>query len=199
MSGTSVYKIAEQCQYILGAGDTQALTAYVIDAYSTVAKSEWYENRADSCYSVDGAFLYSFGKTTPLTPAIDLSTDQYYIVLPSSFLRLPHEMGVNSVSFLLGQNFQFVPIGAGSLDMWANLKSYIFGGRQPYFVEGNRIYFPKMTNTTNGDILLKLAIALDNVDVDEELDIPRSVVDKIVSMVVAKFQVKTPTETKANV
>jgi hypothetical protein len=44
--------------------------------------------------------------------------------------------------------------------------------------------------------MLKLAIALDNTDVDEELNIPRSTIDNIVNMVVAKFASRKPQEEK---
>jgi hypothetical protein len=194
---SSLYKIAEQVCEITGRyGDIQAVISSVVDSYSSQVKKEFYENRADGCQEVDGIFLYTFGKTELLTPSVELSTDMYYIVIPSSFLRLPHEMGINAVSFIKGQTSSFVRVGAGGLDMWSRLKSNIFGGRQTYYVEGTQMYFPKMTSLTNGNILLKLAIALDAVDVDEELNIPRSVIDNIVMAVVAKFQSKPPVADK---
>lgn len=181
----SIYGIAERCKLILGDVEIQALTSFVIDAYSSAVKREWYENKADGVNEIDGSFVYTFKDQIP---ALDISTDMYYITIPSSYLRLPHEMGVNMVSFAKGQTKEFVRVGSGSVSMWANLKANLLGSSQTYFVEGVRMYFPKMTNTTNGNLLLKLAIALDNVDVDEELNIPRSVVDNIVAMVVSKFR-----------
>lgn len=194
---TSIYKIAEQVCLVTGRmGDIQAITSFVIDAYSSCAKLSWYENKQDGSNSVDGAFIYTFGKTESLTPILDLDTDIYFIILPSSFLRLPHEMGINQVSFMKGQNKSFIRIGVGSIGLWANLKASLFGGNQTYFVEGGRIYFPRMTSLDTGNILLKMAIALDNVDIDEELDIPRSMVDMIVNIVVTKLQQKPAGEDK---
>lgn len=188
MAGTSIYKISEQVKLILGDIDIQAITSFVIDAYSSSVKREFYENKNDGVSEIDGTFLFSFGKETSLTPILELSTDMYFIMIPSSYLRLPHEMGINMVSFAKGQTKEFIRVNSGSVSMWSNLKANLLGGSQTYFVEGARMYFPKMTNTTNGNLLLKLAIALDDVDVDEELSIPRSVVDNIVSMVVMKFR-----------
>jgi len=182
----SLFKLAEQCRSALGGkGSIQDYIALVIDAYSALIKKEWYENRADGVSEVDGAFLYSF---PPATPELDSVSGQYFIVLPSSFLRLPHEMGVVFIGFPKGGGF--VRVTAGSSSMYQGLKSFIMGSNQTYFIEGVRIYFPKMTNMTNGPIACKLAIAYDNVDVDEELDIPRSIISQVIQSVV---QVYAPT------
>lgn len=183
----TLLKLAEQCKNILGKGDTQAYIASVIDAYGSVAKKEFYENKQDGVAEVDGVFIYTFGKADKLVPVLDVDTDMYYIWIPSSSLRLPHEMGINQVSAMKGQKDPFVRITAGSLGIWENLKANAFGGRQTYMVEGTKMYFPKMTSDTVTDILLKMAIALDTVDVEETLNIPPSVADAIVSMVIAKF------------
>jgi len=193
---TSIYKIAEQAKYILGAGDMQPLIATVIDVYSSAVKKEWYENKADGFAEVDGTFIYTYGMDDSLVPILDLATDMYYIISPSSYLRLPGEYGVNYVGFIKGQSSPFVRIGSGSVGMWSNLKAFALGGAQVYYTENNRFYFPKMTNLTNKNIMLKLAIGLDSVDIDEEISIPRSVIDNIVNMVVAKFAPRKPEEEK---
>lgn len=193
---TSLYKISEQVKYLIGAGDIQPILASVIDAYSAAVKKEWYENKADGYAEVDGAFIYTYGKDEPLTPILDLSTDMYYIVIPSSYLRLPGEYGINYVGYIKGQTKPFVRLGSGSYGMWSNLKSFCLGGAEKYFTEGIQMFFPTMTNMTNGNIMLKLAIALDDVDVDEELNIPRSVVDTIVNIVAAKFAPRKQQEEK---
>lgn len=193
--GVSLYKIAEKCKERLSSGDLQVLVDTVIDVYSTVVKNEWYENKADGVSEVDGAFIYTFGKSKELKSEKDEITGLYYIIVPSSYLRLPHEMGVNQVSFLKDQDHFFVRVGSGSNGMWSNLKSNVFGGRQTYYIEGNKMVFPKMNEVSS--MLLKMAIALDEVDVLEDLNIPRSLVDKIVDLVVLKYNPKPPAETKA--
>jgi hypothetical protein len=196
---TSILKISEQCKYLLGAGDIQPLIASVIDCYSSAVKKEWYENKQDGVSEIDGVFIYNFGKDGSLSPILDLTIDTYYIVIPSSYLRLPAEMGVNQVSFIKGQSKPFIRVGSASVGMWSGLLAGVMGGHQTYYVEGTRMYFPKMTNMTNGNLMLKLSVALDEVDVDEELNIPRSVVDNIVNMVVQKFGPRKPEEEKIKV
>lgn len=194
--GTTIFKIAQKCQYRLASGDIQSLLSSVIDVYATVVKNEWYENRADGVSEVDGVFVYTFGVDTPLSPVLDVANKMYYILSPSSFLRLPHEMGINLVCYLGYQDNDFARVGGGSLGMWRKLKSNVLGGKETYFMENNKMYFPRMKQPNN--ILLKLAVAVDydSFDIDEELNIPGNVVDKIVDLVVQKFQPKPPIETK---
>ncbi len=182
----SLYKISEKCAVILEKSDPQSLISAVQDAYATVAKMQWYENRADGCQETEGSFLYTFGKVTPLIPILDLQTDEYYIVIPSSYLRLPHEIGINSVSCLKDRK-DFIRITSSAI--WNGLKASVLGGRQTYRVEGVRMYFPKMTSSDmcGCGLLLKMAIALDTVDSRENLNISPDIQDKIVQMVVAKF------------
>lgn len=196
---TSIQKIAEQCKYLLGFGDIQVIIASVIDCYSSAVKKEWYENKAEGISEIDGAFIYTYGKDNSLVPILDLTTDMYYIVIPSSYVRLPGEYGVNSVSFIKGQTKPFVRVGAASVGMWSGLLASVMGGHQTYFVEGIHMFFPKMTNMTNGNMMLKLTVGIDDVDTDKDLNIPRSVVDNIVNMVVQKFGQVKPEEEKIKV
>ena len=193
----TLFKIAELCKVRLTSGDLQSMIPSVVNAYATVVKNEWYENRADGVNEVDGEFIYSFGKKPKITSVKDDDLNMYYIVLPSSYLRLPHEMGINLICCLGHPDAGFIRIGGGSLGMWLGLKASVLGGNQTYFIENNKVFFPKMKVPT--DIYLKLAIALDceGVDVDETLNIAPNIVDKIVDLVVAKYQQKPPTETKA--
>jgi hypothetical protein len=188
---TSIYKIAEQCKIILGSrGDMQSIIASCIDVYATQVKASWYENKAADCSEINGTFITTFGKTESLVPTLDVSTDMYYILIPSSYISLPNEMGINMVSYMKGQTNEFVRIGAGSLSMWNRLKASELGGRQTYYVEGVKMYFPKMKSVNVADILLKMTVALDVEDVEEDLNIPPNIVDMIVNGVVAKFMPK---------
>ncbi|MES3018136.1 MAG: hypothetical protein V4721_10165 [Bacteroidota bacterium] len=190
MASTSIYKIAEKVRDILQKGNLEAIISSCIDCYAIVAKNQFYENKKDGVGEVDGVFIYNFGKTEPLAPTLDVSTDMYYIVIPSSYLRLPCEYGINSVSFLKGQTKPFVRVGAGSVGMWVNLKANCLGGHQTYFVEGTQMFFPKMTASTKGNMMLKLTVALDTIDPEQDLNIPPDVAGMIVDMVVEKYRGK---------
>lgn len=185
----TLYSLAEKSRIILGKGDMQSIIASVIDVYASMAQKSWYESKAEGVSEVDGVFLVPFKNITPI---LDLSTDMYYIVNPSSYLLLPNGLGINYVGFAKGQSKPFVPIASSGLGLWSNLKAFALGGSQVYFIEGIRTYFPKMTNTTNGEIMVRYAIAFDQMDVEQDLQIPPNVANEIVDMVVQKFATKTP-------
>ena len=187
---TSLYKIAEQCRSILGKGSMQELVEYVKQGYGIVAKQQWFEGKQDGTSEINGSFIYSFGRSTPLTPVLDSSTNEYYIVLPSTYLELPHQFGVQQVSFMKGQDKPFVNIGNGGVGLYANLKAFAMGGNELYYIENTKIYFPKMTANNAGDILLKLAVALDEVDVDDNINIAPNIVRMIVDVVVQQLAPK---------
>lgn len=177
----SLYKIAEECRMRLDKIDMQTLVEAVKNAYGSVVAKAWYENRAADTSQVDGVFLYTF---KDIDPQEDESTGMWYINIPSSYLRLPHELGINWVSFMKDRR-DFLRID--NVGIWSNLKAFALGGRQCYMVEGPKMTFPKMTQANAGPILLKLAVGLDDVNDREELNIPRNIADQIIDMVVARF------------
>lgn len=184
---TSIYKLAEQIQFLLGKGEFQEIAESVKQAYASVAKMQFYENKQDGVSDINGSFVYTFKSNTPV---LDTDLDLYYIDVPSTYLELPHEFGINQVSFMKGQDTPFVRFTSSMGGMFAGLKANALGGNQVYYVENSRMYFPKFNNNIKGDVLLKLAIALDDVDIDEELNIPPNVADQIIQAVLQRYAPK---------
>ena len=182
MAGTSFFKIAEQCRVLLDKGAIQDYISSCVDAYSLIAKKEWYENKAEGVSEIDGSFVYTFA---PEIPELDETRGEYYLTLQSSYLRLPHEMGIVFIGY--PKSSGFVRITSGSSSMYDGLKSDIMGGNQTYYIDGMRAYFPKMKPLNVGGIQCRLAIAYDAVNPDEQLNIPRSMITQIIDMVVAKY------------
>lgn len=187
---TSLYKIAESCRVITEKRvSIQVLVSEVTEAYGAVAKKIWFENTAFDTQEIDGSFVNTFNS---LDPILDCDRDMYYIVLPSTYLILPHEIGVVWVS-LMKDKKSYVRVQ--NWGVFEGLKSSVMGGRSPYQIEGNKMWFPKMTNQTNGPVLLKLAIAYDAIDPYEQLNIGPNIINDIVAMVVAPYMKKdNPTE-----
>lgn len=179
---TTLYGIAEQVANRVGNGSVQIYIKDVVDAYAFLVKAQWYENQKSDVKEVDGQFIVTF---KDLQPTFDETVAQYYVENPSSYVSLPAESGIVFVGFAKGQDKGFVRLSAGT---WGrNTLASVFGGRQTYYEESNKTYFPKMKEATKGDIMMKLAIALDNIDVDEPLSIPRNIVGNIVDTVVSKY------------
>lgn len=187
----SLYSIAEQCRLVLGKRvSIQALMPAVKNAYAQVAKKQWYENTVQDSTELNGSFIYTFNSINPI---LDCDRDMYYIVIPSSYLELPHQIGINWVSFMKDKlSFAMV----SNWGIFSGLRSAVMGGREVYEVEGNRMWFPKMTSANTGPILLRLAIALDAVEAEEELNIAPNIVKDIIDMVVAPYMQKQDPITK---
>jgi len=100
--GVSLYRVAEQCRMVLEKRvPLQALIPAVVDAYGIIAKKQWYENSAQDTQEIDGSFISTFNS---LTPVLDTDRDLYYLTLPSTYLILPHEIGVVWVSLMQKEN-----------------------------------------------------------------------------------------------
>lgn len=177
----SLYYLAEKCMLRLPDQNRLVVIDSVRDAYAVAVKREWYENKNDGTAEVDGIFLHTFKDVMPI---YDESRKMYYIEFPSSYLRLPHQMGSNWISYM-GDPNDFWLISNWS--MWKNAKAGNLGGKYPYFIEGTRAYFPKMTQDNVGTLFLRMAIALDVVDPRQELNIPANLQSIIVDLVINKF------------
>lgn len=183
--GISIYNISEQVRGRVGESraEYQELIQACKNCYAQIAFKTWANNKLEGTSELPGSFLYTF---KGLTPILDTDTDQYYLVLPSSYVEIPHEMGVNLISYMKGQDKPFVRFASGFVGLFAGLQSNVMGGNQCFEINGNRMYFPKMKTTDVGDILMKLSVAFSD-DVDEELNISPSIAAEIVDMVVARF------------
>lgn len=185
----SLYKIAEQCKIILDNRATlQAIIEDVKNAYSACAKKQWYENTAQDSYELNGSFIYTF---PPVTPEFDCDRDMYFVKMPSTYLELPHEIGVNWVSFVQDRQ-SFVRVQ--NWGIFANLKSACMGGRYVYEINNDTMWLPNMKPSNVGPILMKLAIALDDVEPTEKLNIAPNMVQDIIALVVGRYMpVQDPT------
>jgi hypothetical protein len=180
----SLYKLSEQAIRILDKGEPQEIIELVKEAYAQVAKLNFYENKASDDGGVDGVFVYSF---RDLIPLYDSGLDLHYIDFPSTYLALPHSFGIKQVSRMKGQNDPFAILPNGSTGLFAGLKSGVLGGVDTCYPENKRLYLP---TSKDCPILLKLAIALDTIDVYEELNIPPNIASAIIDMVIAKYAPK---------
>jgi len=194
----SLRNIAEQCGSITKKGSTQELIQASVNAYGLIVKKLWYEGRNDGVSEINGSFIFTF---KDLLPTFDDDLGMFFITIPSSYLELPNESGVNMVSWMRSQDRPFVRLGTGAFGLFAGLQSSELGGNDIYTIEGSTMYFPNfkdidvnISGKTRG-ILLKLAIAFDDIDIDEQLNISPAIQGEIVDMVVARYQPRPNTLT----
>jgi hypothetical protein len=205
---TTLYKIAEQAQRRIAGGQPNRDTAVKIQeliiaaqqAYAQIVKINLFENRRAGEYDVNGAFIYTF-KDVPVF--YDSNLELYYADLPSTYIALPHEMGIAHVSSMKSQFKNFVRVNPNFLSQSYGLKISGLLGNKGYWAENNKIYFVNMDKlNANDNVLLKLVVALDNIDpYEDELGVPPEIADQIVQMVFEKYvtmQVNLPEDTINN-
>lgn len=187
----TILNIAEQVRSILGRGNLQELIQACKNAYASAVASAWFGSRDNGVSEVNGSFIFTFND---VKPQLDIQTDQYFILIPSSYIELPHEYGINQACFMHSQDKPFIRFAPSTFGLYSGLKSFVMGGNQVFSVEGNRMYFPKMkkadveVNNEVRGILLKLTVALDEVKEDEQLNISPLIQDAIVNSVLQKYQ-----------
>jgi len=185
--GVSLYLIAEECRLILGdrVSSVQALIPAVREAYAYVAKKAWFEQTAFDETEVDGSLINTFENQIP---KYDSSRDIYYLTIPSSYLMLPHQMGIVWVATMQDKQSWVLVKNWG---MFSGIKASLMGGRKVYQIEGNKMLFPKMTTQDfEYPLILKLAIAYDNIDPYEKLNIAPNLIVDIKNMVTAPLMQK---------
>ena len=180
----TLYNIAEQVKAKTGKGTWQEVIQEVRNAYSYIAKGIWFENKKNDVGEVDGAFVISFKNQQP---KLDTDLNKYYVDISSTYLQLPQECGVVSVSYMSEIETNFVMVNSGSYGRLSRIKAGVMGGRQLYYVDNMKMFFPRMTNITSTPLMVRLALALDEVDVDAPLNISATIQESIVNLVVSKY------------
>lgn len=186
MAKTSLFKIAEQCRVITEKRvPIQVLVEAIKNCYGKIAVQQWHVNTQFDSTEVAGSFISTF---TELVPEYDSDRDMYFITTPSSYLDLPHQMGVIWLSHLKERKSWVLVSNWG---IFSGLKSAVMGGRGVYEIEGTKFWFPNITKQNcECPLLLKLAVALDDIDPEQELNIAPNVVNDIINLVVAPYMPK---------
>ena len=178
----TLYQLSETIKKSVPKGSWQELINEVRKAYAFVVKAIWFENKKVDVGELDGAFVITFKNQTPVLDAVE---GRYYIDLQSTYIQLPQESGIVSVCYMTEPNVNFVLTNAGTVGRLSRIKAGVMGGRELYYVDNKKMYFPRMR--ASKDVMLRLGLALDNYDVDEPLNIPTNVQEQITQMVIAKY------------
>ena len=196
---TSLYKIAEQCKSLIGKGNYQEYITAVSQAFATVVKQEFFNGKQDGISEINGAFIFSF---SGVAVSLDATRNKYYATLPASYINLPHDYGVVSISTIEGEESPFVKIAAGQMGLFVGIDAEGFQGQQPYYIEGDpnqgaRIWLPKLKASDDVDeLLVKLSLSLDGVDVDTSLALSPELQQQVVMMVVNQYAPQPAQETR---
>ncbi len=194
---TSKYKIAEQIQRILAGGTPtrdrqvtiQELMISVTQELGTAVKQSWFAGRQDGVSEINGTFIYSFNNVAVQK---DTDTDIYYSTLPASFIDLPNEMGVHSISLMKSQSKPFTRLANGYNFMFEGLQANrVLSEQQTFYIQNDKAWYPNMEASDSvSNVLMKLAVSLDGIDQDADINISPEIQSQIITAVVQKYGVE---------
>ena len=101
----------------------------------------------------------------------DDKTNSFYAELPVKPLNLQRNQGVFKVTYTKNQEVAFVPSSSSSSSLYTGLPSFKPQGRQTYYVQGDRLYFPSIKK---GDDLQEIYVVLvaSTADIGDEDPLP---------------------------
>ena len=125
-----------------------------------------------------------------MIPVKDETYNLYYLEIPSSYVSIPYEIGIVSVSYAVGR--PFVRLESGTWRNYINTTAGKAMGTQPYFVENTRMYFPNMNQSEAMAIFMVLAVAYSTINPREQINIAPNVTDAVIDLVTKKFSPQPP-------
>jgi hypothetical protein len=206
MSLTSKSKLAEQAYRIIAGGTDNSdrdvrpeeISLYIEQCFAMIVKRVFFEGKAEGEAGVNGEFVYSFDNQDILK---DSTKGMYYTKIPSSTVGLPNDIGYHFVGMQKNQEDAFVRVPNNFSSLYKNLGASTLEGRQGYFIEANRLYYPGMDGTNLKEkVLLKLIVPLGSVDDEAEVNIPLDIQHEIVQMSVEMYAVEqgVPTDLESD-
>lgn len=187
--------IAEQCRLILSGGkitadfrpSEQEMILFARQAFSTLVRLSFFENKKEGDSFVDGGFIYTFDD---VEVSKDLNKDLYYSELPSSTIVLPQEIGIYQICPMKNQGDFYIPLRNGFNALMQGLDVGQLEGRFGYYVEGKRIYYTFKPVDAPESVMMKLVVALDQLTGDDMIFMPKDMELMIVQQAVQLYQVE---------
>lgn len=198
----TLYGLADQCKRILYSGNSapkrnitpQELIISVTQQFAYIVKTSYWQNKAEGVNEINGSFIYSF-KNVPIKYDEDLC--QYYSELPSSYIDLPNEIGIQYVNVMQSDNKKqsqtepMVRVFNGFSQMSRGLALENLQTRKAFYTEGNNlIYIGMDEEKAKLNALIKLAVSLQGIDEDTVINIAPEIQAHIIDTVVKQYLVE---------
>jgi len=190
---TTKLQIAEQILRIINAGDVTADSKYDIREIILAVEQErdrlvrlrLFESLQMGEMIVAGDVISSFDNVLIKNDSVK---DMLYSDLPGNPLSLPNDYGVWQVSYQKNQKSAFIRMPNGSIGLYNGLLSSNLGGREGYFVEGNRIYYnDNVSDCCGHKVLIKMVLNSGSIANDVLFPIPADIQSEVIRNVVQLF------------
>ena len=121
----------------------------------------------------------------------DHDKDMLYSELPGNPLSLPNDYGVWQVSYQKNQKSAFIRMPNGSMGLYNGLTSSALGGRDGFFVEGNRIYYNDSVSDCCGHtVLIKMVLNSGSIANDVIFPIPADIQSEVIKNVAQLYSMQ---------
>jgi len=186
------YIVAEQAQRILNGGtptaDNEAtieeLVLYVDQCFGKLIKQNYFENKIEGDAVINGSFIYSFVEDVKT----DAVRDKYYVNLSSTYVNLPNNVGIFSVSPTKDEFNTYVPINVQNIPLAYGLDVAQLEGRKGYYIEATRLYLYNIKTTDCPEKLLVKLVGGIQDNLDPNVDMPLDMQAELVNLVVQTYR-----------
>ncbi len=110
----------------------------------------------------------------------DHDRDMLFSELPGNPMSLPNDYGVWQVSYQKNQRDTFIRMPNGAMGLYGDLPSAHLGGRDGFFVEGDKIFYNDNVTCCGDKILLKMVLSSGNISNDDSFPIPSDLETEVV-------------------
>lgn len=114
----------------------------------------------------------------------DSDRDEKYSDIPSAYISLPMNRGIRMISPEQGQHKPFLYRDNNSSRLYSNLDVDIVYDEVRFYVEANKVFYSKHISPLMNTVLMKLIVPFEEMDDDDEVNIPTGFGKAIVDMVV---------------
>jgi hypothetical protein len=193
---TTKLKISEQILRILNSGDItndndidiREIILAVEQERDRVVRLRLFESLQIGEMVVAGDVISSFDNVLIRK---DHDKDMLYSDLPGNPLSLPNDYGVWQVSYQKNQNNSFIRMPNGSMGLYNGLPSSSLGGRNGFFVEGNKIYYNDSVSDCCGHtVLIKMVLNSGSIANDVTFPIPADIQSEVIKNVVQLYSMQ---------
>jgi hypothetical protein len=163
--------------------DERELMLSTHQALGSLLRVRFFESKSVDFQEIDGSVYYTISDNSVLK---DDTRSEYYTNMPSTSISLPYGVDIKRVGTARGRGFVEAQLGFN--DLYVDLPSFSLEGNIGYYREGARLYYVNMTASNNpSSVNITMTLPLDNIDEDDELNLPADMVGEIVEIVFEKY------------
>lgn len=185
--------LAEECIRILSGGhqtsDSQLTFPQMVIAVGQARdnriRTYFWENKRLGEGDIDAAFIKDYND---IDVSLDATKNMYYSDLPAQIVGIANDLGVYQILWQLDQTSNFTRIPNGFLSLTKGLEVSEMQGKNTFFREGTRVYYPRLKKKQGvKQVLMKLVPSASSLTEDDYSYMPSELEQEVIEMVVRLY------------